>query len=61
MRWWLAWRCRHGNVRCIHGDEIIFRGWKRVLCLDCGRALPGDLPLVCWYSGDVHWHLRGVA
>ena len=32
-------RCRHERVRCIHGDEIVARRWRRIACRDCGRAL----------------------
>ena len=48
------WRCKHEHVRCIHGDEIIARHGRRVACLDCGRALPGTLPDVCWVTGLPH-------
>jgi len=34
-------RCKHEQVRCIHGDEIIHSRWRRIRCLDCGRALKG--------------------
>lgn len=36
MRWR---RCSHLRVRCIHGDEILARGMRRIACLDCGKAL----------------------
>jgi len=51
---WIPGVCRHETVRCIHGDEIIARRWRRRLCMVCGRALRGDLPRVCWFSGRVH-------
>ncbi len=48
--WWLpGWfvdprrRCPHETQRGIYGDEIIFAGYRRSRCLDCGRLLP-DLP-----------------
>jgi hypothetical protein len=51
---WLPGVCRHQRVRCIHGDEIIARRFRRRLCMICGRALAGPLPLRCWYTGDPH-------
>lgn len=49
-----ARRCPHINVRCTHGDEIIGRGYKRRVCLDCGRALDGPLPEPCSVTGEPH-------
>lgn len=47
-------RCPHINVRCTHGDEIIHRGMKRRVCLDCGWALDGPLPEPCSVTGEPH-------
>lgn len=55
---WLPFVCKHQAVRCTHGDEIIHRNWRRRVCLICGRALPGDLPAQCWFTGRPH---RGAA
>ena len=46
--------CKHLNLRCVHGDEIIYRGYKRVVCVDCGKALELALPEKCWYTGENH-------
>jgi hypothetical protein len=46
--------CRHWNVRCIHGDEIIAANLKRIRCLDCGRSLDGPIPDPCFYTGQAH-------
>ena len=51
-------RCRHERVRCLHGDEIIHRGFRRRACVDCGRALKGPLPEVCTVTGSVHQSYR---
>jgi hypothetical protein len=51
---WTRWGCKHETVRCIHGDEIIARNFRRRLCMVCGRALKGRLPLRCWFSGRLH-------
>ena len=47
-------RCAHANVRCVHGDEIIQRGYKRRACRDCGRSLEGTLPEPCTVTGQPH-------
>ena len=47
-------RCRHEHVRCVHGDEILARKWRRVVCVACGKALKGPLPLVCTVSHRPH-------
>lgn len=46
--------CKHPRVRCTHGDEIIARGFKRRVCLDCNRALDGPLPEPCTVTGRFH-------
>ena len=51
---WLPGVCQHPEVRCVHGDEIIHRGWRRVACLVCGRSLDRDLPPLCWFTGTPH-------
>lgn len=47
-------RCQHVRLRCTHGDEIIARGWRRAVCLDCGKSLDRPLPEPCWYTGEPH-------
>lgn len=51
---WLPWVCEHDEVRCVHGDEIIARGFRRVACLVCGRSLNEPLPRLCWFTGEQH-------
>lgn len=51
---WIPRVCAHDTVRCIHGDEIIARGFRRRLCMTCGRALKGDLPRICWFTRTPH-------
>ncbi len=51
--------CPHSRVRCTHGDEIIERGFKRRVCLDCGRALDGPLPDPCAQTGLPHHRATG--
>lgn len=51
---WLPFVCKHEHVRCTHGDEIIGRRWRRRVCMDCGRALRGDLPDECAFTGRLH-------
>lgn len=51
---WIPGVCKHDDVRCIHGDEIIARGFRRRLCMTCGRALRGLMPSTCWYTGTLH-------
>jgi hypothetical protein len=51
---WLPFVCRHEQVRCTHGDEIIGRGWRRRVCMVCGRALRGDLPRMCFFTEKPH-------
>lgn len=61
QRWlptWTRWGCKHDLVRCIHGDEIIARRFRRRLCMVCGRALTGALPPVCWYTNRLHGSAR---
>lgn len=47
-------RCPHLNVRCTHGDEILWRGGRRRVCLDCGQSLDGPLPDPCSWTGEPH-------
>lgn len=51
---WLPRVCKHPDVRCVHGDEIIARGFRRVACRVCGRSLRRDLPRLCWFTGTPH-------
>jgi hypothetical protein len=51
---WIPGVCKHAKVRCVHGDEIIMRGFRRTACLVCGKSLKWDMPGVCWFTGE--WH-----
>lgn len=51
---WLPGVCKHDEVRCTHGDEIIGRRWRRRVCLVCGRALRGPLPRMCFFAEQPH-------
>lgn len=51
---WLPKVCRHEQVRCTHGDEIIGRRFRRRVCLVCGRSLKGPLPVECFFTGKPH-------
>lgn len=55
---WLPGVCTHPEVRCVHGDEILHRGFRRIVCLTCGRALNGNLPPGCWFTGRPHASTR---
>lgn len=55
---WLPWVCKHEQVRCTHGDEIVARNFHRRVCLVCGRALKGDLPETCFFSPTEQPHTR---
>lgn len=47
--------CKHTRLRCVHGDEIIARGFARAACLDCGRSRRREpLPAVCSVTGRLH-------
>lgn len=55
--WWQRWVpfvCRHEQVRCTHGDEIIGRRFRRQVCLVCGRSLRGPLPTMCFFTEEPH-------
>lgn len=51
---WLPFVCTHARVRCVHGDEIVHRGFRRTACLVCGRGLKQAMPAVCWFTGTLH-------
>lgn len=51
---WLPGVCKHERVRCTHGDEIIGRRFRRRVCLVCGHSLKGDLPFMCFFTGQPH-------
>lgn len=51
---WVPFVCKHYIVRCTHGDEIIGRRWRRRVCMNCGRSLKGPLPVVCFFTGEMH-------
>lgn len=53
QRWVIGW-CKHERVRCTHGDEIIGRGFRRRVCMVCGRSLEGPLPEECFFTGGTH-------
>lgn len=46
--------CKHERLRCIHGDEIIARKFRRCACLDCGKSLDWPMPDVCFFTGLPH-------
>lgn len=51
---WVPGVCKHEAVRCVHGDEIIARRYRRQACMICGRSLKGSLPRFCWFTGRDH-------
>lgn len=51
---WIPGVCKHSEVRCTHGDEIIGRRYRRRVCMVCGRALAGPLPAECFFTGEPH-------
>ena len=51
---WVPSVCKHEQIRCTHGDEIIGRGYRRRVCFVCGRALKGLLPYECFFTGKPH-------
>lgn len=51
---WIPFVCKHAEVRCTHGDEIIRRGFRRRVCVVCGRALKGPLPDWCFFTERPH-------
>jgi hypothetical protein len=54
---WVPGVCKHptDQRRCVHGDEIIARGFARTVCLVCGRGLKkARMPRVCWFTGELH-------
>lgn len=57
---WLPFICKHEHVRCTHGDEIIARRWRRRVCMDCGRALRGELPAICFFTEQLHPSMKVV-
>lgn len=46
--------CKHPQVRCTHGDEIIGRNGKRRVCMVCGRGLKGPIPEICFFTNTPH-------
>jgi hypothetical protein len=51
---WLPGACKHERVRCTHGDEIIGRRYRRRVCMVCGHALDGPLPVECFFTSKPH-------
>lgn len=59
-------KCKHENIRCIHGDEInqtarLFRRPEiaRVACLDCYKYLYNkEYPEICSETGLSHCRTR---
>lgn len=51
---WIPGICKHPEVRCTHGDEIIHRRYRRRVCMVCGRSLKGPLPVNCFFTGTPH-------
>lgn len=58
---WIPGVCRHEQVRCTHGDEIIHRRFRRQVCLVCGRSLDRGLPVECFFTGKPHPSLAAEA
>lgn len=59
LKRWIPGVCKHEKVRCTHGDEIFGRKFRRRVCMVCGRALKGDVPAVCFFTGEFHPSKRG--
>lgn len=54
LKWYFGFtKCDHEQVRCIHGDEIVVKGWQRAACIDC-FSLFAELPDYCYYTGELH-------
>lgn len=53
---WIPWVCKHAEIRCTHGDEIIARKMRRIVCMICGRSLEGPLPRLCFFTKEPHVH-----
>jgi len=51
---WLPRVCKHLEIRCTHGDEIIGRRYRRRVCMICGRSLKGPLPEMCFFTETAH-------
>lgn len=51
---WIPRVCKHVEIRCTHGDEIISRKFRRIVCMVCGRSLKGPLPKLCFFTGEPH-------
>jgi hypothetical protein len=51
---WIPRVCKHEKIRCVHGDEIIARRYRRIACMVCGRSLKGPLPDMCFFTGYTH-------
>lgn len=51
---WIPRVCKHERVRCTHGDEIIYRHYRRTVCLVCGHSLTWPLPEMCFFTGEPH-------
>jgi len=48
IKWWefkKRSRCPHVHVEGIYGDQIIFAGWSRLYCRDCGKLLDGPVSI----------------
>lgn len=40
-------KCKHEELKCVHGDMINYLG-TRAVCKDCGRRMKGEpLPYLC--------------
>lgn len=56
-------RCKHVNVRCVHGDEVnesvrAFRSpaFARAKCQKCGKYMYNmELPYLCIFTGRPHY------
>lgn len=53
---WIPKICKHDDIRCTHGDEIIARKYRRRVCRICGRSLKGPIPKICFFTNEPHGH-----
>lgn len=51
---WIPGVCKHLEVRCTHGDEIIDRNGSRCVCMICNMSLNNPLPKICFFTGQAH-------
>lgn len=58
---WIPGVCKHPEVRCTHGDEILGRRGRRQVCTVCGRSLDRGLPVRCFFTGEDHPSMSGLS